>query len=180
MTGAYNDDMDSETLARARDLSYFIDSMKLKQTVLLMCLVMSLAVGVTATFMQPVRAADDCSDERYRKTSPGNCCGTINVSIIGGTVCDGMDNNNKDPKTSTQTNGVWKLLIFALNIMTAGVGILGVAGIVYGSVLYTTASDKAEQTKKAIGVITNVVIGIVAYGLMYIGLNFLIPGGIFT
>jgi len=25
-----------------------------------------------------------------------------------------------------------------------------------------------------------VVIGIVAYGLMYIGLNFLIPGGIFT
>jgi hypothetical protein len=60
------------------------------------------------------------------------------------------------------------------------VGVLGVAGIVYGAVLYTTAADKAEQTKKAIGIITNVVIGIIAYALMYLVLNFLIPGGIFT
>jgi len=138
--------------------------MKLKQKVMVM-VVAAFSIMSIGAVTAPIAAAN---------------CGDIPTSIIGGTVCDGMDNNNKDPKTSTQTNGVWKLLILVLNIMTAGVGILGVAGIVYGSVLYTTASDKAEQTKKAIGIITNVVIGIIAYGLMYIGLNFLIPGGIFT
>lgn len=52
-------------------------------------------------------------------------------------------------------------------------------GIVYGSILYTSAGGNAEQTKKAMGIITNVVIGIIAYGLMYVGLNFLVPGGVF-
>lgn len=103
-------------------------------------------------------------------------CGDIKTSIIGGDACAGINNKSKN----AQDNGVWKLLIFALNILTAGVGILAVGGIVYGSILYTTASDKAEQTKKAIGIITNVVIGIIAYGLMYLGLNFIIPGGIFA
>ena len=70
--------------------------------------------------------------------------------------------------------------MIVLNIMTAGIGILAVGGIVYGGILYASAGDKAEQTKKAIGVITNVVIGIAAYGLMYVLLNFLIPGGVFN
>lgn len=98
-------------------------------------------------------------------------CGDVETAII---KC-GKVNNKK-----AETSGVWQILIIALQIMTAGVGILAVGGIVYGSVLYTTAGDKAEQTKKAINIITNVVIGIVGYGLMYVLLNFLIPGGIFT
>lgn len=109
-------------------------------------------------------------------------CGDIPTSIIGDSVCGtkGSPDAINNKSTNPQDNGVWKILIFVLQIMTAGVGILGVAGIVYGAVLYTTAADKAEQTKKAIGIITNVVIGIIAYGLMYLVLNFLIPGGIFT
>lgn len=75
---------------------------------------------------------------------------------------------------------IWQLLMLTLKVLTAGIGIAAVGGIVYGALLYTTAEDKPEQTKKAIGIITNVVIGLVFYGLMYILLNFLIPGGIFT
>lgn len=155
-----------EGLARQRDLSYFIDSMKLKQKVSVM-VVAALAVLSIYTVAAPIAVAD---------------CGDIKTSIIGDGVCGAKGTpgaiNNKS--TNAQDNGVWKILIFILQIMTAGVGVLGVAGIVYGAVLYTTAADKAEQTKKAIGVITNVVIGIIAYGLMYLVLNFLIPGGIFT
>jgi hypothetical protein len=51
---------------------------------------------------------------------------------------------------------------------------------VYGAVLYSSAGDKADQTKKAIEVIKNVVIGVIAYAFMYLILNFLIPGGIFS
>ncbi|HET6746692.1 MAG TPA: hypothetical protein VFH06_01145 [Candidatus Saccharimonadales bacterium] len=81
---------------------------------------------------------------------------------------------------NAKENGVWGVLLIVLNIMTAGVGIAAVGGIVYGSILYTSAGDSSEQTKKAIEIIRNVVIGLIAYGLMYLVLNYLIPGGIFA
>lgn len=99
-------------------------------------------------------------------------CGGTETAIIG---CS-QNNSGTDPKN----NAIWGVLIIALNILTASVGIAAVGGIVYGSIMYTTAADSTEQTKKAIEIIRNVVLGLVAYGLMYIGLNFLIPGGVFT
>lgn len=113
--------------------------------------------------------SDNCDPSKDK-----SCCGTVKTSIIGKEIC-GTGGDNKTAETST----IWKLLMLILKIMTAGIGIAAVGGIVYGALLYTTAEDKPEQTKKAIGVITNVVIGLVAYGLMYVLLNFLIPGGIF-
>lgn len=99
-------------------------------------------------------------------------CGGTQTAIIG---CS-QNNSGTDPKN----NAIWGVLLIALNILTASVGIAAVGGIVYGSIMYTTAGDSTEQTKKAIEIIRNVVLGLVAYGLMYIGLNFLIPGGVFT
>jgi len=101
-------------------------------------------------------------------------CGGATTSIIGGTACSSAVKDG-----SGQSSAIWSLLLFVLNIMTAGVGILAVGGIVYGSVLYASAGGKTDQAKKAITVITNVVIGIFAYGAMYFLLNFIVPGGIF-
>jgi hypothetical protein len=70
--------------------------------------------------------------------------------------------------------------LLAINILTAGVGVAAVGGIVYGAVLYTSAGGSQEQVKKAVGIITNVVIGVVAYALMFSVLNFIIPGGLFN
>lgn len=97
-------------------------------------------------------------------------CAGVRTSIIGGDICDAKGEGGV----------IFELLKWVLRIMTAGVGIAAVGGIAYGALLYTTAENKPEQTKKAIGVITNVVIGIVAYALMAVFLNFLIPGGIFS
>lgn len=85
-----------------------------------------------------------------------------------------------DPTQKITDSGIWGILMIAINILTAGVGILAVAGIVYGSILYASAGGSAEQIKKAMTVFTNVVIGIVAYAAMYAFLNFIIPGGIFN
>ncbi len=101
------------------------------------------------------------------------CCGGVKTSIISGDLCGKNDGKLED-------NSVYKLLIAGLNILTAGIGVAAVGGIAYGAFLYTTAGSSAEQTKKAIGIISNVVVGLVAYALMYVFLNFLIPGGIFT
>jgi hypothetical protein len=132
--------------------------MKIKQIVITFAFTV---VGMSFVATAPALAAD---------------CGGVKTSIIGGNICKNVDPDS----TSAQDSAVWKLLVLVLNILTGGVGILAVGGIAYGAILYTSAGDKAEQTKKAIGIITNVVIGIVAYGLMYLVLNFLIPGGIFA
>jgi hypothetical protein len=99
-------------------------------------------------------------------------CGGAKTSIIN---CSQGSGGAKAEDT-----GVWGILLLVLNIMTAGVGILAVGGIVYGAILYTTSSQNADQTKQAKDVIRNVVIGIIAYATMYLLLNFLIPGGIFS
>jgi hypothetical protein len=99
-------------------------------------------------------------------------CGGVDTAIIGCSQDNGSSN--------VEDNGIWGLLLIALNVMTAGVGVLAVGGIVYGAILYTSAEDKADQVKKATDIITNVIIGLVAFALMWAGLNFLIPGGVFS
>lgn len=101
----------------------------------------------------------------------GDGCGGVKTAII---KC------SQDNTGDVENNGIWGLLLIIVNILTAGVGIVAVGGIVYGSVLYTTAEDKADQVKKATDIITNVVIGLVAFALMWAGLNFIVPGGVFN
>ena len=98
-------------------------------------------------------------------------CGGVETAIIH---CD------ETGGTGVEESGAWGILLLAINILTAGIGIAAIGGIVYGSILYTSAGGSPEQVKKAVGIITNVVIGVVAYALMYAGLNFLIPGGLFV
>lgn len=89
------------------------------------------------------------------------------------------ENVNVD-EDGVENTGLWSILLLVINIMTVGVGVLALAGIVYGGVLYTSAGGSAEQIKKAKTVFTNVVIGIIAFGGMYALLNFLVPGGVFN
>jgi hypothetical protein len=129
--------------------------MKIKQTVL----ALSLLIGLGGLFVGPVASA-------------GTCAGT-NTLILN---CSQPGGKSSDPSTS----GVWGLLLLAINILTAGVGVAAVGGIVWGSMLYTTAGGKPEQVKKAHVVILNTVLGIVLYFAMYALLNFIIPGGLFA
>lgn len=101
----------------------------------------------------------------------GSDCGGVHTAII---KCD-ADNSG-----SLNKNGIWALLLIVINVMTAGVGVLAVGGIVYGAILYTTAEDKADQVNKAVDIIRNVIIGLITFALMWAGLNFLIPGGVFS
>jgi len=87
--------------------------------------------------------------------------------------------NVKESGGSVENTGLWAVLMLAIQVLTAGVGVVALAGIVYGSVLYTSAGGNQEQVKKAMGIFTNVVIGVIAYAGMWALLNFLIPGGVF-
>ena len=131
--------------------------MKIKQKVLQLTFAALLVLGVSFVVATPTFAAEKC--------------GNIDTSII---KC------KQDGSGALEQTGAWGLLLLAINILTAGIGIAAIGGIVYGSVLYTSAGGSPEQVKKAMGIITNVVIGVIAYALMWSGLNFIIPGGLFT
>ena len=123
-------------------------------------LVALLVLGV-GIIIAPTATADD----------PPSSCGGVETSIIS---CEetGGDRN-------IENTGVWGLLLMVLNILTAGVGVAALAGLVYGAVLYTSAGGNPEQVKKARTVFTNVVIGVIAFAGMYALLNFIVPGGVF-
>jgi len=117
----------------------------------------------------------------------------LTAFIIGGLVCNvssafaancsghetAIINCTQTGGTDLKSNGVWALLLLAINILTAGIGIVAVGGIVYGSILYTSATSNPDQVKKAINIIVNVVIGLVTYFLAWSFLNYVIPGGLF-
>lgn len=105
--------------------------------------------------------------------APGNNGCETDTAII---KCD----NVTVGKDGVENTGVWSILLTVINLLTAGIAIVAIGGIIYGAVLYTSAGSSQEQVKKSMDIIKNVVIGIVAYALMYSGLNFLIPGGLFT
>lgn len=127
--------------------------MKIKQTIQ----ILSIVIGICAVFTGSIAFAAEC--------------GGVNTSVVS---CDASGGND------IAGSGLWAILLIAINILTAGVGVAAVAGIIYGSIMYATASGNPEQVKKAIEIIRNTVIGLVMYALMYAFLNYLIPGGIFS
>ena len=144
--------------------------MNIKQTLKKYIIVIAIAAGILV-LTTPLSVSADCTNGTTGTTPCNNGCG-VDTAIIS---CKNVDVT----KGGTTNNGVWSLLLTGLNILTGGVGIAAVGGIVYGSILYTSAGGNADQTKKAIEFIRNVIIGLIAYGLMFAFLNFIIPGGLF-
>ncbi len=107
--------------------------------------------------------------------TPSAYAADLKCSVLPDAICKKADNSGK-----VENTGVWALLIFILNILTALVGFVAVGMVAYAGVVYASAGEKADQVKKAKDIITNVLIGVALYGLMFILLNWLIPGGVLT
>ena len=74
--------------------------------------------------------------------------------------------------------GINEILNLALNVMTMGVGILATVGIVISGIQWMTARDNESQIVKAKSRLFNIVIGIALWGIMYLLLAWLTPGGL--
>lgn len=97
----------------------------------------------------------------------------LECSVLPDFICAAADN------TTLETSGTWLLLIFVINVVSAGVGFVAVAMIAYAGFKYATAQSNESQTKESKEMIRNVVIGIAVYALMWAGIQWLVPGGIF-
>ena len=128
--------------------------MKIKQKVTALLLMVT-GVSLLATAQLPMTAS------------------ALDCTVLPKDICASAD------KGDLQSSGIWKILLLVLNIMVAGVGIAAVGALGFAGFLYASAADDQSKIKQAKDMIRNTVIGIVAFGLMYVALNFLIPGGIF-
>lgn len=96
--------------------------------------------------------------------------GSVQTSILGDNGCYTDDGNG---------GGVYDILLIVFNILSAGVGILGVVGLVISGLTYLTARDNEQQVAKAKSRIIQIVIGLAIYAVLFVALQWLIPGGIF-
>ncbi|MEO6109515.1 MAG: hypothetical protein ABIP50_00705 [Candidatus Saccharimonadales bacterium] len=140
--------------------------MNIKQKVKQFIVGATLIIGLASFIAIPASVGATCVP-----SAQTNCCGGVETGVISCT---------QDGTGGVEGTGAWGILLLIINILTAGVGIVTVAGIVYASIMYTSAGGSPEQVKKAMQIITNIVIGVIAYALMYSLLNFLIPGGLFA
>ena len=135
-------------------------SMSIKQTAKIFVLSLGLtqALVLTPVFTPTAQAGDN----------------DLQCAILPQSICGAAD------EKEVESSGAWMLLLLALSILTFGIGVVAVAMVAYAAFLYTTSGDNSNQTKSAIEMIRNVVIGIIAYALMWAFLQYLIPGGIFA
>ncbi len=106
-------------------------------------------------------------------------CGVLPQSMCNKAKSDPINTVINGAPSDPKDTAIWDLLKFVVKLMTGGVAILAVAGIIYGAVLYISAGPNQEQVKKAKSTFTNVVIGVLVFALMFSLLQWLIPGGVF-
>ena len=92
--------------------------------------------------------------------------GCVKTSILGENGCSCDDQEGGEIK---------RLLWVVVDMMSIGVGILGVLGITIVGIQYLTAGGNEEKTRKAKMRMFEIVIGIALYVVVYALLRWLIP-----
>ena len=118
----------------------------------------AIAIGLVAP--QPAYAADlQCS------ILPQNFCKSANNEVKG--------------QPNSKNSAVFMILQWVLAILTGGVAIAAVAAFVWAGIMYSSAGGSADMVKKAKDIMTQTVIGLVAFAAIALVLTWLIPGGVF-
>ena len=127
----------------------------------LLAVAMVATVGLGLLMPGQKAFAEDCGENGVQ---------TAIIHSDGSTEC--YVDENKDG------GGIYKILTIVVNILTIGVGVLGTLGIVIAGTQYLTSSGNDQQMAKAKKRIGEVVIGLIVYGVMWVVLQWLIPGGV--
>ncbi len=74
--------------------------------------------------------------------------------------------------------GIGGILKIFLNVLVYGLGAAAVLGVVIVGIQYMTARDNEAQVKAAKQRLYNILLGLLAWAVMFAALNWLIPGGL--
>ena len=84
-----------------------------------------------------------------------------------------------DCGSSSGEDSICHVLNLVVRIMTTGIGILAILGIIVVGIQYLTSSDNEEKLRKSKRRLLELVIGVVIYVLAGALLQWLLPGGTF-
>lgn len=87
----------------------------------------------------------------------------------------GSDNAAILKNCADDSNGILCILNLVVDIMTIGVGILGVVSISIVGIQYLTAGDSEEKVRTAKRRLFEIIIGLAAYAIIYALLKWLLP-----
>lgn len=132
---------------------------------ILQSFIVAVLLLVGAVAFSPAAMAADCGPDE------------VEVSFkFDGDNCLPADKDNAD----LEQNSIYILLLSIVNFLAAGVGLVVVAGIIYGSFLYITANGNVGKTQQGVTIIVNAFIGLIMFIFMYAIINYLVPGGLFA
>lgn len=93
----------------------------------------------------------------------------VETNIIGGGNVDTDADNGKE--------AIMDILNLVRNILVYGLGVVAVLGVVIAGILYMTARDNEQQVTLAKRRLFEVVIGLIAWAVMFAVLEWLLPTG---
>ena len=94
--------------------------------------------------------------------------GQVHTTIIGGGGCVDVSDGE----------GVYMILRLVATILVYGLGAAATIGVIVAGVMYLTAKDSPDKVAKARTRLIEVAIGLVAWAVLAVVLNWLIPGGV--
>ena len=134
--------------------------------IILAVISLSLSAPIKSFAIDPDKAQSKTQTQNTTKSQTQDEDNCVKTAIIGnGKVCD--DGNG---------SSVIDVLRLVVNIMSVGVGILGVVGITIVGIQYLTAGGNEEKTRTAKRRIFEIVIGLAVYAVAYAILYWLLPG----
>lgn len=101
------------------------------------------------------------------------------IYLVFAASCNGVQ-TSFDYGCTASTNIIVSIFIHAINFLAIGVGILVVAGIVFGALQYSSANGNTSQSQEGLKKIRSAIIGLVIFIFMYAIMDFLVPGGAFN
>lgn len=91
----------------------------------------------------------------------------VQTNVLNGGGATAVSDNGKE---------IFDILGIILNVMTVGVVIAGIAGILMVAIRYTSAGANEQQVAIAKRRILEIVIGLAIWAVFYMALRWLIPG----
>lgn len=152
---------------------------KLKTAAYRVTFLVMLMTSVAALFPS-YASADACTDKGQWTTSNGTCCPVNQVQIANGSVsCNTSDSCSGDISNTQAMNCIFQRYINpAISLLSALVGILVVVTIIRGGLMYTSSAGDPSKAAAGKQHIINALIGLAAYLMLYVFLQFIIPGGV--
>lgn len=87
--------------------------------------------------------------------------------------------NNKACRSDSNCDAIFeKYLKPFIKLLSATVGIVVVAAVIFGGIQFSSSGGDPQKVANAKKHITNAIIALVAYVLLFAFLNFIIPGGL--